>query len=202
MKKGILGGTFDPIHVGHITVADVVREELGLAEVVFVVAGEPWLKAGVSILSARHRLNMVRLAIAGKPYFGISTAEVERKGPTYSIDTIAQIRRETGDNDELFFIIGWDKLVELPRWYQPERLVSLCRLVAVPRAGFLVPDLGAIEAVIPGISTRVVVLNKPRIDISASVIRKRVSHKLPISHLVPESVEKYIKENALYREQE
>lgn len=199
MKTGILGGTFDPVHTGHMVVADVVKDELGLTEVVFVPAGEPWLKAGASVLSAKHRLNMVRLAIAGKSYFKASTMEIERKGPTYSVDTMAEMRREI-NNDELFFIIGWDNLMELPRWHQPERLISLCRLVAVPRAGSPVPDLASIEATIPGISQRVIMLDKPQIDISASVIRERVRQGLSISHLAPEAVEKYIKEHGLYRE--
>ena len=200
MKTGILGGTFDPVHTGHIMVADVAKDELGLTEVVFVPAGKPWLKAGASILSAEHRLNMVRMAIAGKSCFKASTMEIERKGPTYSVDTMAEMGREIDDNDELLFIIGWDNLMELPRWHQPERLISLCRLVAVPRVGFTVPDLASIEASIPGISQRVIMLDKPQIDISASAIRKRVRQGLSISHLVPEAVEKYIKENGLYRE--
>ena len=200
MKTGILGGTFDPVHIGHMAVADVVKDELGLAEVVFMPAGKPWLKADVSVLSAGHRLNMVRLAIAGEPYFKASTMEIERVGPTYSVDTMAEMRREIEDDGELFFIIGWDNLVELPRWHQPERLIPLCRLVAVPRVGFPVPNLASIEASIPGISQRVIMLDKPQIDISASAIRERVRQGLPISHLVPEAVEKYIKENGLYRE--
>jgi nicotinate-nucleotide adenylyltransferase len=110
------------------------------------------------------------------------------------------MRREIEDKDELFFIIGWDNLMELPRWHQPERLVSLCRLVAVPRVGFPVPDLASIEASIPGISQRVIMLDKPQIDTSASVIRERVRQGLSISHLVPEAVEKYIKEKGLYLE--
>lgn len=200
MKTGILGGTFDPVHTGHIMVADVAKEELGLADVVFVPAGEPWFKAGASVLPAEHRLNMVRLAIAGKSFLKASTMEIERKGPTYSVDTMAEMRREIEDNDELFFIIGWDNLMELPRWHQPERLISLCRLVAVPRVGFPVPDLASIEASIPGISQRVIMLDKPQIDISASVIRQRVRQGRSISHLVPEAVEKYIKEHGLYLE--
>jgi len=200
MKTGIMGGTFNPIHSGHIMVADVVKEELGLDEVIFILAGEPWLKAGTSIISAEHRLNMLRLAIAGKSHFRTSTIEIERKGPTYSVDTVAQMSREIDDSDKLFFIIGWDKLMELPRWHQPKRLISLCQLVAVPRVGFPVPDLASLEASIPGITQRVIMLDKFHVDISASVIRERVRQRLPISHLVPEAVERYIEENGLYRE--
>lgn len=198
MKTGILGGTFNPIHTGHVIVTDVVKDELGLSDIVFMPVGEPWLKAGASVLPAEHRLNMVRLAIAGKSRFKTSTMEIERRGPTYSVDTMAQMRREAEDDSELFFIIGWDNLIELPRWHQPERLISLCRLVAVPRVGFLVPDLASIEVAIPGISRRVIMLDKPQIDISSSDIRQRVKQGLSISKLVPEAVEKYIKENGLY----
>ena len=198
MNIGILGGTFDPIHVGHLVVADEVMSHLGLAEVLFVPAGQPWLKAGTSISPAEHRLEMVRLAIAGKPHHKLSTIEVERPGPTYTVDTIAELRRRFATGDELFFIIGWDNLVELPRWHQPSRLISLCRLVAVPRVGYPVPDPGSLDEAVPGLSGRVIMLDKPEIDVSASVIRERVKKGLSISNLVPEAVERYIKEHKLY----
>lgn len=198
MNIGILGGTFDPIHIGHLVVADEVTARLGLAEVLFVPASQPWLKADTCILAAEHRLKMVQLAIAGKPHFKLSALEVERPGPTYSVDTMEELNKKIGASDELLFIIGWDNLVELPRWHQPSRLISLCRLVAVPRPGFPVPDLALLEEAIPGISKRVIMLDKPQIDISASLIRDRVRRGLSINHLVPEAVEKYIKEHRLY----
>jgi len=200
MNIGILGGTFDPVHIGHLAVADEAASRLGLAEVLFVPAGKPWLKADAKILPAEHRLKMVKLAIADKPRFKLSTIEVEREGSTYTVDTIAELRRQFGAGDELFFIIGWDNLADLPRWRQPERLSSMCRLVAVPRVGYPVPDLGSLEAVIPGLSQRVIMLDKPEIDISASVIRERVRRGLSISRLVPEAVARYIKEQGLYRD--
>jgi nicotinate-nucleotide adenylyltransferase len=200
MNIGILGGTFDPIHIGHLVVADEVMSRLCLAEVLFVPAGQPWLKAGIRVLSAEHRIQMVRLAIAGKPHFKLSTIEVERPGPTYTIDTVAELGRRFSDEDELFLIMGWDNLTELPRWHQPVRLVSMCRLVVVPRVGYKIPDLGSLDEAIPGLSQRVIMLDKPEIDISASVIRERVSQGLSISHLVPEAVARYIREQGLYRE--
>jgi nicotinate-nucleotide adenylyltransferase len=200
MKIGVLGGTFDPVHTGHLVVADEVTARLGLAEVIFVPAGKPWLKANTPILAAEQRIQMVRLAIADKPNFRLSTVEIEREGLTYTVDTIAELRQQLGADDELFFILGWDNLLDLPRWHQPPRLISMCRLVAVPRVGCPVPDLGSLEADIPGLSQRVIMLDKPEIDISASVIRDRVRQGLTISHLVPEAVERYIKENRLYRE--
>ena len=200
MNIGILGGTFDPVHIGHLAVADEAASRLGLAEVLFVPAGKPWLKADAKILPAEHRLKMVKLAIADKPRFKLSTIEVEREGSTYTVDTIAELRRQFGAGDELFFIIGWDNLADLPRWRQPERLILMCRLVAVPRVGCQVPNFDSLEAVIPGLSQRVIMLDKPEIDISASVIRERVRRGLSISRLVPEAVERYITEQGLYRD--
>ena len=198
MNIGVLGGTFDPIHIGHLALAEEVRGRLGLAEVLFVPAGQPYLKADTPISAAEHRLQMVRLAIANKPYFRLSTIEIERAGPTYTVDTIAELKRQLSSEDELYFILGWDSLEDLPHWHEPRRLVILCRLVAVPRVGCPVPDLSSLETKIPGLSKRVIMLNKPEIAISASVIRERVARGLSIEHLVPEAVAKYIREHGLY----
>jgi nicotinate-nucleotide adenylyltransferase len=198
MKIGVLGGTFDPIHVGHLLVAEEVRARLELAQVLFVPAGQPWLKLNNAISPAQHRLEMVRLAIAGKAYFKLSTMEIERAGPTYTVDTIAQLQAQLNAGDELFFILGWDNLNQLPQWHQPQRLVEMCRLVAVPRVDFLVPDLGSLEAAIPGLAKSVILLDEPRIDINASEIRQRVAQGLSIHKLVPKPVERYIKEHKMY----
>ncbi len=198
MKTGILGGTFDPVHSGHLKVAVVVKDELKLDEVIFLPAGDPWLKADGIVLPVEHRLNMLRLAITGQPHFRISTLELERTGPTYSVDTLTEMRRGMADDKELFFIIGWDNLAQLHCWHQPQRLISLCRLVAVPRIGYPFPNLASIEAVIPGITQRMIILNQPHVDISASATRQMVRQGLSISHLVPKAVEKYIKDNRLY----
>lgn len=198
MNIGVLGGTFDPIHIGHLVVADEVTARLGLDEVIFVPAGKPWLKSSTHILAAGHRLQMVRLAIAGKPHFRLSNLEIERAGPTYTVDTIRELKKNLGVDDEILFVLGWDNLIDLPRWHQPELLIPMCRLVAVPRVGCPVPDLGSLDEAIPGLSKRVIMLDKPEIDISASVIRERVRQGLSISHLVPEAVERYIKEQGLY----
>ncbi len=198
MNIGVLGGTFDPIHMGHLVVAEEAKARLNLAEVLFVPAGLPWLRANSSLSAAEHRVQMVRLAIADKPYFKISTTEVERAGPSYTVDTIAELKGQFGAEDELFFILGWDCLTELPKWREPSRLVAMCRLVAVPRVGSPAPDLRALEASIPGLAKRVILLDKPRVDISASGIRDRVAQGLSIEDLVPEPVERYIREQGLY----
>ena len=196
MNIGVLGGTFDPVHLGHLIMAEEVRVRLDLAEILFVPAGQPWLKPNIPISTAKHRVEMVRLAIADKPYFKLSTMEIERAGPSYTVDTIAELQGQLGA--ELFFILGWDNLAQLPQWHEPSRLVKMCHLVAVPRVGYPAPDLDSLEATIPGLSQATILLDTPLIDINASAIRNRVGQGLSISHLVPEPVERYIKEQGLY----
>ena len=199
MNIAALGGTFDPIHSGHLIVAEVVSERLAPAEVIFVPAGQPWLKSQRPISPAEDRVEMVRLAIRGKRHYRLSTAEIERRGPTYTVDTIRELKSRISPQDELYFILGWDNLLDLPRWHNPDELISLCKLIAVPRIGFHVPDEATLEKLIPGLSRRVIMMDKPEIDISASVIRERVRRGLSISHLVPPAVGKYIKEKGLYK---
>ncbi len=198
MNIGILGGTFDPIQLAHLAVAEEVRARLDLAEIIFVPAGQPWLKANSPISTAEHRIRMVRLAIADKPYFKLSTVEIDRAGPSYSVDTVAELQGQLGAGDELFFILGWDSLAELPLWREPSRLIQMCRLVAVPRPGCPPPDLDSLETTVPGLTDSTIILDLPEIDISASEIRQRVAQCLPIDHLVPEAVDKYIREHRLY----
>jgi nicotinate-nucleotide adenylyltransferase len=201
MKIGVLGGTFDPVHSGHIKVAEAVTASLNLGEVIFMPAGQPWLKINNAISPAEHRLEMVRLAISGRDNFKLSAMETERPGPTYTADTMAELGRQLGSNDELFFILGWDNLSQLPQWHEPSRLIKLCRLVAVPRVDFPPPDLTSLEAAIPGLSEKVILLDEPRIDVNASEIRQMVRDGLPIDNLVPQVVERYIKEHGLYAEE-
>jgi nicotinate-nucleotide adenylyltransferase len=197
MKIGVLGGTFDPIHLGHLKVAEEVSASLTLDEIIFMPAGQPWLKADNLISPAEHRLEMIRLALASRDNFRLSTMEIERPGPTYTVDTMAELGRQLG-SEELFFILGWDNLTQLPQWHEPSRLIELCHLVAVPRVDFPPPDLASLDAAIPGLSKRVILLNAPRIDVNASEIRRMVGEGLSIRNLVPEVVERYIKEHKLY----
>jgi len=200
MNIGVLGGTFDPIHIGHLKVAEEAAARLDLPRILFMPAGQPWLKLNnANVISPLpHRLEMVRLGIDGNPRFKLSTLEIERSGPTYTVDTIAQLQSQLGAGDEIFFILGWDNLSQLPQWHKPERLIKMCRLVAVPRVDFPLPDLPALEKELPGISARVILFDKPRIDINASEIRRRAAEGLAISEFVPAPVERYIKEHGLY----
>ncbi len=198
MNIGVLGGTFDPIHNGHLLLAEEVRARLNLAKTLFVPAGQPWLKVDSPISPAEHRAEMVRLAIADRPYFKLEAMEVGHPGPSYTVDTIDGLKAQLGIGDELFFILGADNLAELPLWREPSRLITMCHLVVVPRPDYPLPDLKALEAIIPGLPQRVTLMDKPEIDISASAIRGRVARGLSIHHLVPEPVERYIKEYKLY----
>ena len=199
MNIGVMGGTFDPIHLGHLAIAVEARTRMNLAEILFVPAGQPWLKTDRIISAVEHRVEMVRLAIADNPYFKLSTVDIERAGPSYAVDTIADLQGKVGAEDELFLILGWDSLAELPQWHEPSRLITMCRLIAVPRPGYRRPKLKSLEAGIPGISQLVMLLEKPEIDISASNIRGRVAKGLSVHHLVPKPVNSYIKEHRLYR---
>lgn len=198
VKTGIFGGTFDPIHSGHLGVAAEVKSRLGLTEIMFVPAGQPWLNKAIPVAAAEHRYEMVRIAIADKSYFKLSRIEIDRAGPSYTVDTIAEVQGQPGSGSEIFFILGWDNLMELHMWREPSRLIKMCRLVAVHRPGVPRPDLNALEAGIPGISRRVIIMDKPVIDISASEIRDRAARGLAISHLVPGVVASYIKRHKLY----
>ena len=198
MDIGVFGGTFDPIHLGHLTIAEEARLKVGLSQIVFVPAGLPWLKVDRTVGPAVHRIEMVNRAIASNPNLRISTAEVDRPGCSYTVETMAIMQEQLGTGARLFFILGWDSLVDFPRWKEPAKLVKMCKLIAVPRLGSVQLNLETLEESIPGITRRVILLNMPPIDISASDIRGRVAQGLSIRHLVPDEVERYIREQELY----
>ena len=196
MNIGVLGGTFDPIHIGHLIVAEEARLKLGLAEVLFVPAGEPWLKQDRDITPAVNRVEMVRRGIADNPYFKLNTLEVDRPGPSYTVDTLESLKDQLSSETSLFFILGRDTLAELPLWKEPRKVIQLCRLVVPPRLGSR--DLRHLEEAIPGLLERVIELDMPVIGISSSEIRRRIAGGLSIRYLVPPGVETYITEQKIY----
>lgn len=204
MSIGVIGGTFDPIHIGHLIIAEETRVKLGLSEVLFVPAGEPWLKQERRITAAAHRVEMVRLAIADNPYFKLCMLEVERPGPSYTVDTLTMLREQLGTNVHLFFILGRDTLDELPLWKEPQKLIQLCWLVVAPRPAVSkaeaagAKDLARLEKAIPGLVDKVIQLDMPVVGISSSAIRQRVGEGLSIRYLVPPEVERYVREQKLY----
>jgi nicotinate-nucleotide adenylyltransferase len=199
MKIGVLGGTFDPIHNGHMAIAEEARAYLNLNEVIFLPAGQPWMKSDRSISPARHRTAMIGLALQARPYFKSSTIEIEHQGPSYSVNSMAELKAQAVEPTDWYFILGWDNLSKIPQWREPAKLIEMCFLAAVPRPGYERPNMKKLEAALPGISKKVILMDKPRLEISATDIRNKVAQGIPISGLVPEAVEKYIRENGLYR---
>lgn len=193
---GILGGTFDPPHLAHLAVAEEAREVLGLSQVLFVPAGQPWQKADRTVSPGRLRLAMVERAIAGNPSFAADPREVDRPGPSYTAETIAELAAETGS--EPWFILSTEALAGLSTWRDPERIVALARLCVVPRED--APD-GAIASFrerFPAGAERITVLDLPRLAISSTQIRARVRAGRSIRYLVPDAVLTMITEYALY----
>ncbi len=197
MKLGVLGGTFDPVHLGHLVLAEQAREQLGLERVLWVPAGEPWRKGDALVTRGEHRVAMVAQAVADNPAFEVSTLEVERPGPTYTADTLA-ILRELHDGSELVFLLGSDALEDLPNWHQPTRIVELASLgVACRGRDRLAGE--ALEGLLPGLASRVAWIDMPNIDISARELRQRAATGGSLRYLVPRDVEGYIREHGLYR---
>jgi nicotinate-nucleotide adenylyltransferase len=201
-RIGILGGTFDPIHVGHLVVAEDCWFQLQLDEVLFVPAGAPPHKRGRPVSAAEDRVAMLELAIAGNSHFRLSRADVDRLGISYSVDTVRTIQAEVGPEARLFFIIGNDSLADLPSWHEPSLLLDLCQIVAVNRPGYPPFDLGRLEPVLPRARERITVLEVPSLDVAASDIRRRVAAGWPITYLVSGPVREYIAAQGLYRRRE
>ena len=198
MKLGVLGGTFDPPHIGHLILAEEARLALGLGQVLFVPAGAPWRKAGQELSPREDRLAMVRLAVGANPYFAVSTLETEREGPSYTAETLAALRDQLAADSEIFCILGQDSLADLPNWWQPQRIISLARLAVAARTAWEPAQADALEREVPGISQRLVWLDMPRIDISSTAVRERVRRGLSIRQWVTPAVEEYIREHGLY----
>jgi len=199
VKVGILGGTFDPVHKGHLALAGTALKQLGLDRVLFVPAGDPWMKTGKRrVTAAEHRLAMLRLALKGKPGFEISTVDLERPGKTYAVDTVAAIKKTLPKGSQVYFIVGAGSLSELPLWKAPARLIRMCRMVVAPRPGYRIPELAELEREVYGITGRVALLDMKPVDVSSSQIRERVKSGHSVGKTIPEDVGRYIKRHRLY----
>ena len=199
MKTGILGGTFDPVHNSHLMIAGEVLRRLELDEIIFIPTSHTPLKEDTIITPVEHRVKMLELAITGTPAFRLSRIEIDRAGISYTVDTIAELKKAVGGDSELYFITGFDSLKTLPRWKEPDRIIKLCRLVTVSRPGYDVLDINELEKYIPGLIKNLIIIDDPAPDISATDIRRRLASGLSIRDLVPVSVERYIRENGLYK---
>jgi nicotinate-nucleotide adenylyltransferase len=202
MRIGLFGGSFNPVHAGHLIASRAVAEELHLDKLYLVPAAVPPHRVLKNLADARHRLEMLRLATRGEPLFEVSDLEIARPGPSYTILTVEEFRRRLGESAEFFWIIGADSLPELASWYQAERLVDICRIITAARPGWDRPDLAVLAGRLrPEQIERLKadVLQTPCIDISASGIRRRVAAGLSIRYLVPDAVADYIAAHGLYR---
>ncbi len=197
MRIGILGGTFDPPHIGHLVIAEEARERLGLARVYFVPARQPPHKMHETVTPLQDRIEMLRLALDENAFFTLSLVEANRPGPSYTVDTIRELRREFPPASELFFIMGMDSLERLPTWHEPRQLIEMCRLAVLRRPGYAA-DLNALEEQIPGLKSRVVFIPAPELEISSTDLQARVRAGHSIEYMVPGGVAEYIQEHHLY----
>ena len=198
-RIGILGGTFDPVHRGHLAIAERAMVEAQLSEVVFIPAGRPRLKPEEPSASPRQRLEMLRIATAGNHAFLVSETECYRPGPTYTVDTLQELAQEYGDATELYFILGVDVLERFDRWREPERVLELCRFVVVSRPGYSAFDWEDFYSRYPAARERTQMVTSTAFDVSATELRVRAAQERSLAGLLPEGVEEYIKTHRLYR---
>jgi nicotinate-nucleotide adenylyltransferase len=189
-RLGVMGGTFDPIHVGHLVTAEEALHQFRLDKVVFVPTGRPWMKEHEVVASPKDRSRMVEIGIEPESRFSVSRIEVDRGGQTYTVDTLRALREADPDR-ELWFITGADAMLEIMRWKEPETLFGLARFIAATRPGYDVASLAS--------HADVSVMAIPALAISSTDIRTRVRERRPIRFLVPQGVERYIAEEGLYR---
>jgi len=195
---GIMGGTFDPIHLGHLAIGEEAREALALDLVLFVPAGEPPHKPAGAVTAVAHRVAMVELAIADNERFELSSIEIERAGPSYTLDTVEELARRNAGT-ALHLIVSAETFAHLPTWHEPERLFEAARIAVVPREGYPAPDPAWLGETFPGREARVTYLEGPRLGLSSTAIRERVASGRSIRYLVPSAVEAYISDHDLYR---
>jgi len=199
MRLGLFGGTFDPVHFGHLLLAEQCREQCELDEVRFLPSGLPPHKRGEKIADGRRRTEMLELAIAGHAAFSVDDRELQREGTTYTVDTLTELTEEHPDW-ELFFLIGGDSLLDLPNWRQPQRILELAMVVAVNRGNRPLPELpSVIREFGEAAAARIQHVQMPGVDLSATDIRRRASAGKSIRFMTPRAVEVYIQQHELYR---
>jgi nicotinate-nucleotide adenylyltransferase len=203
LSVGIMGGTFDPVHLGHLVIAEEVRIQFGLDHVIFVPSGHPPHKVERNITNQEHRFLMTVLATITNPAFTVSRVELDKPDNqrTYTIDTIRYFHRQFNGKAQLYFITGADAILEILTWKDYQELLSICQFIAATRPGYCLSKLEeTIGASCPEVLQSIHVLEIPAVAISSTFIRKRVAEGKPIKYLAPETVAQYIIKNGLYRE--
>lgn len=196
-RVGIFGGTFDPIHIGHLIVAETIMDEFHLDKVVFIPAAVPPHKLDKQISPAKHRYMMTMLATCSNPRFQVSDMEMHRQGPSYSRDTLAQLLEEHGRDTEFYFIVGADSVENLHTWNRIDELLTMCHFIGASRPGCM-PDMEKIAQRFGPLAEKIHCLETPELEISSTEIRHRVGQKRTIRYIVPETVEQYIYKEKLY----
>jgi nicotinate-nucleotide adenylyltransferase len=191
-----MGGTFDPIHYGHLVTAEEALVQFALDAVVFVPTGQPWMKQGREVSPAEDRYLMTVIATASNPAFTVSRLEIDHHGPTYTVDTLRRIRAQQPEGTRLFFITGADAVLQILTWKESDQVLDQAEFIAATRPGF---DLDRLVSQVPGAAGRVHRMEIPALAISSSDIRARVVRGAPIQYLVPDGVARYIQKHALYR---
>src|SRR5688572_5903249 len=190
-RVGVMGGTFDPIHHGHLVAASEVADSFALDEVIFVPTGQPWQKSERAVSPAEDRYLMTVIATASNPRFSVSRVDIDRKSPTYTVDTLRDLRTQLGEKTDLFFITGADALSRILSWKDAEQVFELAHFIGVTRPGFRLSDSG-----LPADSVSLVQV--PAMAISSTECRDRVAAGQPIWYLVPDGVVQYITKHNLY----
>jgi nicotinate-nucleotide adenylyltransferase len=198
-RMAILGGTFDPIHLGHLAIAEDVRFALNAEHVLFIPAAQQPFKIGRPMTPAADRLAMTQLATTDNPAFAVSDVEIRRGGVSYTVETLEQLHQEH-PLTELYFIVGADAAPDLPKWFKIARLLQICRIVVVRRPGYPL-DLETLFAALPPARDRIAVVDGPALDISASELRQRLTSGRPVRYHLPVAVWRYIEEHGLYQDE-
>lgn len=198
-KLAVMGGTFDPIHYGHLVTAETVREKYGFDRVIFMPTGNPPHKGSKSVTFSEHRFLMVHMATIGNPYFEVSRMEIDRRGHTYTIDTIKEMRSFFGEDLDICFITGADAVLEILTWKNVPELLSLCKFIAVTRPGYYKEQLEEkVSELRELFNSDIIIMDVPSFAISSTDIRERVALNRSVRYLIPENVEEYIRKNDLY----
>lgn len=198
-RVGIMGGTFDPIHIGHLVIAEAAREQLALSEVIFIPAAQPPHKAGREVAPAGHRLHLVQLATESNPFFRVLDVEMKREGPSYSYDTLRALVETHGESTDFYFIVGGDEMNTILTWHRISELFALCRFAAARRQGVPLSLLEVRERLGEEVLARIHPVQAPELEISSTDIRRRLCEGRSIRYLVPEKVEAYICKEGLYQ---
>lgn len=200
-RIGIMGGTFDPIHIGHLFIAEEVLNEVGLDKILFIPVGIPPHKQESKVTDSQHRLTMAQIAVSGNANFQVSRIEVDREGPSYTVDTINHLKRIYNENTLFYFIIGTDAFFELDTWKNYKDLLKLVKLAVVTRVGY---NNYALDEKIEDYKNRflaeIIKVVIPKLEISSTDIKSRIRQGKTVKYIVPEGVEQYIKKHGLYKE--